>query len=53
LVKDDSLSVVHIVEFEVEVSETKLWPEEITADIPSVSLSKLRNLDENGIVRIW
>ncbi len=53
LVKDDSLSVVHIVEFEVEVSETKLWPEEITADIPSVSLSKLRNLDENGIVKIW
>jgi len=53
LVKDDSLSVVHIVEFEIEVSETKLWPEEITADIPSVSLSKLRNLDENGIVKIW
>jgi DNA-directed RNA polymerase subunit beta len=52
LVKDDSLSVVHIVEFEVEVSETKLGPEEITADIPSVSLSKLRNLDEDGIVRI-
>jgi len=53
LVKDDSLSVVHIVEFEVEVSETKLWPEETTADIPSVSLSKLRNLWEDGIVKIW
>ena len=53
LVKDDSLSVVHIVEFEIEVSETKLWPEEITSDIPSVSLSKLRNLDEDGIVKIW
>ena len=53
LVKDDSLSVIHIVEFDIEVNETKLWNEEITADIPSVSLSKLRNLDENGIVKVW
>jgi len=53
LVKDDTLSVIHIVDFEIEVSETKLWPEEITADIPSVSLAKLRNLDEDGIVKIW
>ena len=53
LVKDDSLSVIHMVDFEIEVSETKLWSEEITADIPSVSLSKLKNLDENGIVKIW
>jgi len=53
LVKDDSLSVINIVDFEIEVSETKLWPEEITSDIPSVSLSKLKNLDENGIVKIW
>lgn len=52
LVKDDSLSVVHIVDFEVEVSETKLWPEEITSDIPSVSLAKLKNLNEDGIVKI-
>jgi len=53
LVQDDSLSVVHIVDFEIEVNETKLWPEETTADIPSVSLAKLKNLDENGIVKIW
>ncbi len=52
LVKDDSLSIVHVVDFEVEVSETKLWPEEITSDIPSVSLLKLKNLNEDGIVKV-
>lgn len=53
LIKDDSLSVVHIVDFEVEVSDTKLWPEEITADIPSVSLAKLKSLDEEWVVKVW
>ncbi len=53
LVKDDELTSIHINEYEIEVADTKLWPEEITNDIPWVSLSKLANLDEDGIVRIW
>jgi DNA-directed RNA polymerase subunit beta len=53
LVKDDELTSLHIEEYEVEVADTKLWPEETTNDIPWVSLSKLKNLDENWIVRVW
>jgi len=53
LVKDDELTSIHIEEYEVEVADTKLWPEEVTNDIPGVSLQKLANLDEDGIVRIW
>ena len=53
LVKDDELTSIHIEEYEVEVADTKLGPEITTNDIPGVSLSKLKNLDENGIVRIW
>ncbi len=52
LVQDDELTTVHIADFEIEVSDTKLWPEITTNDIPSVSLSKLKNLDEDGIIRI-
>ncbi len=52
LVKDDELTSVHIEEYEVEVAETKLGPELITNDIPGLSMHKLKNLDENGIVRI-
>jgi len=52
LVKDDMLTSIHIEEYEVEVSETKLGPEETTNDIPGISMSKLKNLDEDGIVRI-
>jgi DNA-directed RNA polymerase subunit beta len=52
LVKDDELTSIHIEEYEVEVADTKLGPEITTNDIPGVSLSKLKNLDENGIVRI-
>jgi len=52
LVKDDSLTSIHIEEHEIEVSETKLGPEETTNDIPWVSLSKLKDLDIDGIVRI-
>ncbi len=52
LVKDDVLTSIHIEEFEVEARETKLGPEEITRDIPNVSEEILRNLDDNGIVRI-
>ena len=52
LVKDDTLTSIHIEEYEIEVSETKLGPEETTNDIPWVSLSKLKDLDVDGIVRI-
>lgn len=53
LVKDDELTSIHIDEYEIEVSDTKLWSEELTNDIPWISLAKLSNLDENGIARIW
>ena len=52
LVEDDTLTSIHIVDFMVEVRETKLGPEVITADIPNVSEESLRHLDEDGIVRI-
>lgn len=53
LVKDDELTSIHIDEYEIEVADTKLGPEETTNDIPGVALMKLKNLDEDGIVRIW
>lgn len=53
LVKDDVLTSVHIEEHEIEVADTKLGPEETTNDIPWVSLAKLKNLDEDWIIRIW
>ena len=53
LVKDDELTSIHIDQYEIEVSDTKLGPEETTNDIPWVSLQKLRNLDEDGIIRVW
>ncbi|PYX56011.1 MAG: DNA-directed RNA polymerase subunit beta, partial [Acidobacteria bacterium] len=43
---------VHIEEFEIEARDTKLGPEEVTRDIPNVSESMLRNLDEAGVIRI-
>jgi DNA-directed RNA polymerase subunit beta len=52
LVEDDTLSSIHIVDFMVEVRETKLGPEIVTRDIPNVSEDALRHLDEDGIVRI-
>jgi DNA-directed RNA polymerase subunit beta len=52
LVEDDTLTSVHIVDFMIEVRETKLGPEVVTADIPNVSEETLRHLDEDGIVRI-
>lgn len=53
LVKDDELTSVHIDEYEIEVADTKLGPEQTTNDIPWVALMKLKNLDEEGIIRIW
>ncbi|MBC7350641.1 MAG: DNA-directed RNA polymerase subunit beta, partial [Candidatus Aminicenantes bacterium] len=52
LIKEDVFTSIHIVEEMIEARDTKLGPEEITRDIPNVSESLLRNLDENGIVRI-
>jgi len=50
LVKDDSLTSVHVEEYEAVVVETKLGPEETTSDIPNVGDEDLRNLDKDGVV---
>ena len=52
LVQEDVFTSIHIEEFEIEIRETKLGREEFTRDIPNVSEKALRNLDENGVVRI-
>lgn len=52
LVKEDVYTSIHIEEFSCDVRETKLGPEVTTADIPNVSEAKLKDLDEEGIVRI-
>src|ERR1700681_4317298 len=52
LVKEDYYTSVHIEEYEIEARDTKLGPEEVTRDIPNVSESTLRNLDEAGVIRI-
>jgi DNA-directed RNA polymerase subunit beta len=52
LVKDDRYTSIHIDKHEVEARETKLGPEEITRDIPNVGEESLRDLDEEGIIRI-
>ena len=52
LVKEDKFSSIHIDEYEIEARETKLGPEEITRDIPNVGEDMLKNLDDNGIIRI-
>ena len=52
LVKDSRFTSVHIEEFVVNVRDTKLGPEITTHDIPNVGEAKLKNLDEDGVVRI-
>ncbi len=52
LVKDDDFTSIHIEEYEAEARDTKLGPEEITRDIPNVGEDALKNLDEEGIIRI-
>ena len=52
LVEEDKFTSVHIAKYEVEARETKLGPEEITRDIPNVGEESLRELDEEGIIRI-
>jgi DNA-directed RNA polymerase subunit beta len=52
LVRDDTFTSIHIEKHEVEARDTKLGPEEITRDIPNVGEDSLRDLDENGIIRV-
>ena len=52
LVREDVFTSVHIEEYEIECRDTKLGPEEITRDIPNVSDDALKDLDEDGIIRI-
>ena len=52
LVKDDTLSSIHIEEYEVDSRDTKLGKEEITRDLPNVSPELLKDLDERGIIRV-
>jgi len=52
LVKEDVFTSIHIEEHETEARDTKLGPEEITRDIPNVGEDTLKDLDENGIIRI-
>ena len=52
VVRDDLFSSIHIEDFYCDVRETKLGPEITTNDIPNVSEEKLRNLDEEGIIRL-
>ncbi len=52
LVKEDQYTSIHIEEYESEARETKLGPEEITRDIPNVGEDAIKDLDENGIIRI-
>jgi len=52
LVRDDTFSSIHIEKYEIEARETKVGPEEITRDIPNVGDEALKDLDEDGVVRI-
>ena len=52
LVKQDKYTSIHIEDLETEARDTKLGPEEITRDIPNVGEDALKDLDENGIIRI-
>ena len=52
VIMNDVLTSIHIVEYEAEARDTKLGPEEITRDIPNVGDDALKDLDEEGIIRI-
>jgi DNA-directed RNA polymerase subunit beta len=52
LVKEDTFTSIHVEEFEIEATETRLGNEEITRDIPNISEEALRNLDESGTISI-
>jgi DNA-directed RNA polymerase subunit beta len=52
LIKEDKFTSIHIEKHEIEARDTKLGPEDITRDIPNIGEESLRNLDEEGIIRI-
>ncbi len=52
LIREDRFTSIHIEELEIQVRDTKRGPEEITKEIPNVSEEALKNLDEDGIIRI-
>ncbi len=52
LVKNDIFTSIHIEKYECEARDTKLGPEEITIEIPNIGEDSLKNLDENGVIRI-
>ncbi len=52
LVRDDRFTSVHVEKYEVNARDTKLGPEEVTREIPNVSDDVLRDLDEDGIIRV-
>ena len=52
LVRDDRFTSIHIEDYSIDIRDTKLGPEVTTPDIPNVSEEKLKNLDEEGIIRI-
>jgi DNA-directed RNA polymerase subunit beta len=52
LVRQDKYTSIHIENYQIDVRDTKLGPEMITSDIPNISEEKLKNLDQDGIIRI-
>src|SRR5262249_33203253 len=52
MVREDKFTSIHFEKHEIEARDTKLGPEEITRDIPNVGEESLRDLDENGIIRV-
>ncbi len=52
LVRDDTYTSIHIEEYEIEARDTKLGPEEITREIPNVGEDMIKDLDEEGIIRV-
>jgi DNA-directed RNA polymerase subunit beta len=52
IVREGLFNSIHIEKYELDVRDTKLGPEELTADIPNVAATKLSNLDEGGLIRI-
>ncbi len=52
VVRDDKYTSIHIEDYTIDVRETKLGPEVVTRDIPNIGEEKLKNLDEDGIIRI-
>ena len=52
VVRNDTFTSIHIEEFELEVRDTKRGEEELTSEIPNVSEEAVRNLDENGVIRV-